>query len=415
MLRKIVFICCFLVLLSACTLLEDDEYLEPMETELNILVSETGRAPTVRHYYINEYIKEFKKNHPNVTVNLYTIPEEHTSMDDIMQDYQPDLMEVTPFILNHYLEYFTDLEGYVEMDRVDLDDFYPVLLEHSKVKGQLKSIPYHYLSFLFFYNKDVLDQANLDYPTADWTWEEALNYSTILAGANAQHNHGVGISSFGERPFLHSYMQGMGLLLMSEEDGAAQGYLDSMSNVEGLEWFASSFENTNCGCLFDSLVDQEVGILYDATNNFSIVEANESIGAVGMPRWQGNESANFMWLSSMAIPETSSNKDVAWDFISELLVEDNDISQEIAQQLYVSTRKSVSASSGMDQHQIGSVLVEALDYATPDRFLNHFNIYLDSNSILLGIYEGRPVAPILRAVAQDWDQQLREGGFMDSD
>ena len=62
-------------------------------------------------------------------------------------------------------------------ERVDADNFdtgvYPEsLVDLYSLEGSLYGLPKDFDTIALFYNKDMFDAAGVDYPTADWTWDD---------------------------------------------------------------------------------------------------------------------------------------------------------------------------------------------------------------------------------------------------
>jgi len=62
----------------------------------------------------------------------------------------------------------------------ELADFYESQLVAFNINNHLYEIPKYVSSAVLSYNKDLFDQAGLDYPTEDWTWDDFLIASEKL-------------------------------------------------------------------------------------------------------------------------------------------------------------------------------------------------------------------------------------------
>lgn len=69
---------------------------------------------------------------------------------------------------------FSDLSPLVNRDKsaVQLDDFYPVYINGMKYQNKLLALPDFTGTSVMFYNKKLLDEAGVKYPTNDTTWDE---------------------------------------------------------------------------------------------------------------------------------------------------------------------------------------------------------------------------------------------------
>jgi multiple sugar transport system substrate-binding protein len=63
-----------------------------------------------------------------------------------------------------------DLSEYVD----PATPYYPRALEAFQYEGKQYALPETFSTVVLYYNKDLFDQAGVEYPTADWTWEDAL-------------------------------------------------------------------------------------------------------------------------------------------------------------------------------------------------------------------------------------------------
>lgn len=68
-----------------------------------------------------------------------------------------------------------DLEPFLEKDSTwHPNDYFKVLLEAFKYKGDLYGIPKDWSPLVLYYNKDMFDSAGISYPDYSWTWEDFL-------------------------------------------------------------------------------------------------------------------------------------------------------------------------------------------------------------------------------------------------
>jgi len=123
-------------------------------------------------------------------------------------------------------------------DRIEgAEGFFPSLLEVFTYEGDLYCPPKDFSTMALQYNKDMFDAADLEYPTADWTWDD------LYAAAEALTDEEAGVIGLVtpanlERwlPFLYQN----GGQLFDEEGNIA---LDSEEAREALEFYLSFSEN----------------------------------------------------------------------------------------------------------------------------------------------------------------------------
>ncbi len=66
------------------------------------------------------------------------------------------------------------LDFYIKMYKLDLNDFYPSLLNAFKYKGKIYGLPKDFSTLALFYNKKMFDEAGIPYPDSSWTWYDLL-------------------------------------------------------------------------------------------------------------------------------------------------------------------------------------------------------------------------------------------------
>lgn len=72
-----------------------------------------------------------------------------------------------------------------EDDIADQEGFYPALLDIFAFDGELYCPPKDFSTMALQYNKDLFDAAGLEYPTADWTWDDLRAAAEALTDAEA--------------------------------------------------------------------------------------------------------------------------------------------------------------------------------------------------------------------------------------
>lgn len=72
------------------------------------------------------------------------------------------------------------LDDYLKDNGVDVDQFYPALLEYGKQDGKIYSLPVSTNNLALFYNKDLFKQAGLDPNQPPVTWDELKKDAEII-------------------------------------------------------------------------------------------------------------------------------------------------------------------------------------------------------------------------------------------
>ena len=134
---------------------------------------------------------ESTRRHPNIKIVSEHIPSEYENKVAAMiaGGTAPEIMNIQdePFPSFADRGAYHDLTSLVQRDRgqIKLDDFWPSWLEMFRwdeklqrtnvSSGKIYALPWDGGNILWFYNKDVFDNAGVSYPKANWTWEEFVD------------------------------------------------------------------------------------------------------------------------------------------------------------------------------------------------------------------------------------------------
>lgn len=158
-------------------------------------------------------IDAFEKENPNIAVENIQVPDSDYSQKintmiiggnapDVILSFESDLPR---FAANGAIE---DLDSYIEKGAsFKMDDFIPAVNTIAESTGGNYGLPWAYASEILYYNKDMFDKANIEYPNADWTWDDFKmaaekltikeNNKTIQWGADAISFRGMWYSMIG--------------------------------------------------------------------------------------------------------------------------------------------------------------------------------------------------------------------------
>ncbi|MEW5988617.1 MAG: ABC transporter substrate-binding protein, partial [Chloroflexota bacterium] len=136
--------------------------------ELQLMGWSSSDAENTR---LQAVVDSFNAANPNLHVNLNLVPDYDTKLQtSIAGGAPPDVFYVDSFKLPDLVE-----AGAIEAvgDRLENpDDFYPSLRNAFTIGGTFYCPPKDFSTLALEYNKTMFDAAGLDYPTADWTWED---------------------------------------------------------------------------------------------------------------------------------------------------------------------------------------------------------------------------------------------------
>jgi multiple sugar transport system substrate-binding protein len=179
-------------------------------------------------------VEAFEASHPYIKVNMTILPESGFTdkMTTALGAGQggPD---VAFFWENNWWPEALVLNNYIEADPdFSTDIYYPGLFKTRALLGdKIIGLPNGVGANFVMYNKDVFDDAGVDYPTEDWTTDDYIDIASQLAdpdqklfgGDRPRGPYRAIFFNYGARPY-------------SDDSTTVEGYLNSPASVASYEW-----------------------------------------------------------------------------------------------------------------------------------------------------------------------------------
>ncbi|HIS42661.1 MAG TPA: extracellular solute-binding protein [Candidatus Limiplasma pullicola] len=124
--------------------------------------------------------------HPNVNIEF-----EYTDGNGYLTKMQtwfssgttPDVFGVASDVLTYFInqDEFENLAPYIEADGLEGSWNQNIIdSSYTNAKGEIVAIPFISKVFAMAYNKDLFDEAGIDYPTDDWTIDDMLEAARAI-------------------------------------------------------------------------------------------------------------------------------------------------------------------------------------------------------------------------------------------
>lgn len=179
-------------------------------------------------------IDMLQEEHPEIKVNLQLIPSaqyEQKVQTMIAGGSGPDIMQVAEGV-NVYSskKQIIPLDELISNAGLDLDErFGPVGTLYS-YENEVYAIPDRSGAMVVYYNKDLFDAAGLEYPSEDWTWEDAQSAMEKLTDPSKKQ-WGYGGAGWWAQWWSFAYQNGGAII---DENG--QPTANSPEVAEALQW-----------------------------------------------------------------------------------------------------------------------------------------------------------------------------------
>lgn len=276
----------------------------------------------------------YEESHPGVTIEMVDLGSTDymtvlaTELSGSGSDFDVVTIKDVPgyatLVSKNTLE---PLDSYISDAGIDLSAYGGVDSQIS-VNGSLFELPFRNDFWVLFYNKDIFDNAGVDYPTNDMTFEEYDELARKVADPTFGHQiYGThyhtwrsAVQLFGVLDGKHNILSGnydffkpyYEMVLSQEDDQICRNYADL--SAEGLHYSAAfsggDVAMLNMGSWFISTM---ISSLQSGEYDSSLCG---NWGIVKYPHAEGVEPGSTLGtITGLAVTSVSTKKDDAFDFV----------------------------------------------------------------------------------------------------
>jgi len=289
--------------------------------------------------------------HPDIKVDLQLIPSEQYEQKVqtmIAGGNGPDIMQVAEGV-NVYSSknQILPLDEYVSKSGLDLDERFGPTGTLYSYQDKVYAIPDRSGAMIVYYNKDLFDAAGVDYPTADWTQEDAQAAMEKLTVPGKQW--GYGGAGWWAQWWSFAYQNGGQII---DDSGAPT--VNSPEVVKALQWANDLTFKDHVVPTAAEYADMGPDMGGDPAFAAQKVAMNTTgFWAIGgllesdfdwdiAPMWQGEDQAVSAFGSGLAISRDSEAPDKAFEAIDYL-------TDTEAQQVIIDNAQDVPANVQVQQ------------------------------------------------------------------
>lgn len=219
------------------------------EVEIRHSTKQSGEGEL---HLLKDFAAKYEEKHPGVTVKL----EPPAGGLHHFQKFLTDLAAGDPpdtYLADDYnvaslavRDALAPLDDYIAVTpELDTDDYFQPTFAACSWRGKTWALPFYYFSFVLFYNKDMFDEAGVDYPPADfndksWTFDKMLETARKLT----KKDSGGKITQYGymwdyaylSRYSSHIYAWGDGAQIVDDKGDPAKCTLAEEASVAALQF-----------------------------------------------------------------------------------------------------------------------------------------------------------------------------------
>lgn len=289
----------------------------------------------------------YMAQNPTVKIELWSQPwgDYFTKLDTLFAAGDatviPDVFFLSPVPSYAARGVLNDLNPFIEESGLDLADYWPGAIESTSFEGSVYGFPRDSGVEVLYYNKDHFDAAGLEYPTAEWTWDELRAASeTLTVKDDTGRISRYGLAMEGGKYF--DFVGSNGGLILDDMFAPTECGLSSPEAIEGIEFFAGlmndeiAWRDANLsqagGDLSVFLAEQTSMFIQNASRVPALNAAGVNYDVAPVPTApEGTRQAGSTNGAAWVMSSVSDTPDASWDFLQFLQ------SPEGGQAIYFST------------------------------------------------------------------------------
>ncbi|MCC6803949.1 MAG: sugar ABC transporter substrate-binding protein [Anaerolineae bacterium] len=195
----------------------------------------------------------------------------------------------------------------------DVNDYYPGIIQTAYQDGVLYGLPWIAQPVVVYFNRGLFDAAGLDYPTADWTWDDFIADAKALT-----HDDQYGFTANGWPPPQIFVWQEGGDFISTD---LTTSPIDSPEAVAGVEFYLSFAYNPEIAPSVETISEQGFDAMFKAGKVAMFMggaaddldrQEGLDVGVVSVPKnpTTGN-NITYAWTASTLVNAATQHPDEA--------------------------------------------------------------------------------------------------------
>lgn len=325
-------------------------------------------------------IDRFNERYPNVTVtnNFTQVTNWSEYINKILTSVAagdaPDIINIATEGIEFGLskDLFLPLTNYIDQDtsvQELIADIDPNLIEGFSKDGETYLLPNNWNAMMMYYNTQIFEDAGIERPADDWTWDEFLDISQQLTtGSGGDQVYGFGLQTytFAYLPWLYSNGAS------TASDDLAEPTLDSPEMIESLQFLQDlvlkhKVAPDPAGASSNDLFTAGRIAMTAAPANLSATLSGDASSPPYdiLPMPQNSTRATVFGAAGFSIFPGSKNQDLAWELLKELASQDVQQAWAEAGTSNPTTLTAANSDAWLNGRPHAELLYGAIEYAKP--------------------------------------------------
>ncbi|MHB0876045.1 MAG: ABC transporter substrate-binding protein [Anaerolineae bacterium] len=213
---------------------------------------------------------------------------------------------------------FYDLNPLDELDHTTAD-YWPELVEMSRYEGKLCGLPKDYSPYVMWVNLDRFEEAGVDLPTADWTWQDIIEKAQQLTVGEGDQIEQYGL--YGYSWFTAMWQNGGDFF----NADYTQVTINTPETAEAIQWVADHNLTYKVAPIAQAITESgqdtyqwfgtgRIAMYFMGRWAVPYLRALEGVNWDCFPLPMGTQAANVFLQSGPAVASTTKLPEAGWEF-----------------------------------------------------------------------------------------------------
>jgi multiple sugar transport system substrate-binding protein len=319
-----------------------------------------------------EIIARFEEANPDILIQLEAVAgrDYYTRLlTQIAAGDAPDILQIG----DDAVPMFVDKGGLMPLDDfisgdypLDPSIYLPGTFAPGQYKGQQWCLPKDFSPMAVYYNKKLFDEAGVDYPTEDWTWDDMLAVAQELTDEE-KGTWGIQLPANWTTGFEY-WVGAAGGRLISEDGAQYVGHMDSPETIKAVQFYADLYNKYKVAPPPADLNlwgggNAEFGNGKAAMRLFGRwpqagYKDNPNVDLGVVPPPAGDQPANVLFWGGFCIFGGTKHAEAAWRFLRFYVGEEG---SQVWKDWAIPPVASVAAEAGLTDDPIEGAWIKGLD------------------------------------------------------
>ena len=323
-----------IMIISGCS--RKPSEVEVKGTSQRTTIKLMGGAPLTDEVFFKGLLECFEDKHPEINLKYEYATRSYFEkvLTQIAGGTAPDVFFIDDFQVPVFAGKgsLLSLDSFIREDNINLDDYFPQAWEPYSYKDKIYGVSESFSPFVLYYNKEIFDEAGINYPDETWDWERLLKVSKKLTkrgerGITTQ----FGVSGI---HWLVLMMQGGGKIFNADK---TKCIINNPENVEAIKFYydlcvkyhvmPTGRDTDTISRGWKAFIMEKAAMFYGGRwhSRYFRTRKDLKFGLAVLPK--GKKRATLLVSHAYAIISTCKHPEEAWKLVKFLMGEE---SQEIS-------------------------------------------------------------------------------------